>query len=177
MRRLVLSAIVAAFTVMGVAATSASAASTTTCENSGTIKLSPGLSTTPQVQNVILKGTLANCTGEESAVTSGKYVAHLKTAEAVTCSALTGAGAAEGTIVLKWTPKGEGNSMGSFSMAVTELPTSISGLIEEGPFTGESISGTVTQAYTGGPTCGVAEGKKKAKKVNKGTFSGSLTIS
>jgi hypothetical protein len=105
-------------------------------------------------------------------------VAHLKTAEPVTCATLAGASAANGTIVLKWTPKGEGNSMGSFTMDLTEVPGApISGSLESGPFSGETISGSVSQTYTGGPTCGVAEGKKKAKKVKKGTLTGSLAIS
>ena len=30
---------------------------------------------------------------------------------------------------------------------------------------------------TGGPTCGVATGKKQAKKVSKGTVTGTVTIS
>ena len=39
-------------------------------------------------------------------------------------------------------------------------------------------SGSITQTYTGGETCGIPpEGKKNAKKVNKGTYSGTLSIS
>ena len=181
MRKMVLSMVVAAIAVMGATASAASAAPTTTCENSGTIKLSPGLSATPQVQNVTVKGVLSNCVSSESSVTGGKYVGHLKTTEAIDCSALTGAGAAdEGTIVLKLTPKEGANSKGTFSMPIAEGTTALGGLIEEGEgiaFSGEAISGSATQAYTGGATCGVAEGKKKAKKVNKGSFTGSLTIS
>jgi hypothetical protein len=178
MRKTIMSMAVVAIAVMGAAASSASAAPTTTCENSGTIKLSPGLTATPQIQNVTVKGILSNCTGEESAVTNGKYIAHLKTTEAVSCAALSSAAADEGKIVLKATPKGEGNSQGSFSMPVSELPTTIGGLLEEGgTFSGQTVSGSVQEAYEGGATCGVAEGKKKAKKVNKGTFTGSMTIS
>lgn len=162
-----------------VSTASASAASTTCNTNSGTIKLSPGLSESPHVQNVTIKGALSECSGEE--VTGATYVAHLKTTEAVTCSALTGAGAAEeeGTIVVKWSPKGQGNSKGSFSMPLTEAPVAIGGALESGPFSGDSLAGTVSQNYTGGPTCGVApEGKRKAKKVSKGSFTGSpVTVS
>jgi hypothetical protein len=177
MRKAILTGVVTALAIIAVPAASASA-DTTSCENNATIKLSPGLSNTPQIQNVTVKGTLSNCSGEESTATSGKYVAHLKTTEATTCAALASAAATEGTIVIKWSPKGAGNSMGTFSMPITELPTTVSGLVEKGPFEGDTIGGSVTQSYTGGPTCGIApEGKKKAKKVNKGTLSGTLTIS
>jgi hypothetical protein len=182
MRKMVLTMAVAALAALGATTASASAAPTTTCENSGTVKLSPGLSTSPTTQNITVKGTLSNCAGEESTVTSGNYVAHLKTTEPVTCGSLASAGApTEGTVVVKW-GKGVGNSHGSFSEPLTELPTTISGLIASGPFEGETISGSVTQSFEGGATCGVpteVEGKKpkKAKKVKKGTVAGSLTIS
>jgi len=177
MRKMVLTMAVAGLAALGATA-SASAAPTTTCENSGTVKLSPGLSTSPQVQNITVKGTLSNCAGEENTLTSGKYVAHLKTTEAVTCEALTGPGAAtEGTVVLKW-GKGNGNSNGTFSQPLTELPTTVSGLVEKGPFEGETISGAVQQTFEGGAGCGVPpEGKKNAKKVKKGTVTGTLSIS
>jgi hypothetical protein len=166
---------------LGVSAASASAATTTCAGNAGTIKLSPGLSQSPQVQNITVNGTLSECAGEGSTVTGAKYLAHLKTAEPVSCSALTGAGALEegGTIVIKWSPKGQGNSLGSFSMPLTEVPgVSLGGTLASGPFSGASIAGTVSQTFTGGATCGVANGKKKAKKVNKGAFTGTaVTIS
>lgn len=172
---LTVAAVLASAAAMAVSA-SASAA-TTTCTNAGTIKLSPGLEGTAKVQNITIKGTLSECKGEGSTATGGTYVAHLKTTEPVSCSALTGSAPAEGTIVVKWTPKGEGNSKGTFTMPLTELPTTLGGKIESGPFAEGAISGTVTQKYTGGASCGVANGKKKAKKVNKGTLSGTLTIS
>jgi hypothetical protein len=176
-----LSVVAALMSAFAMAATpSAASADSTTCSNSGTIKLSPGLEATPHVQNISIKGTLTGCAGAESAVTEGAYVAHLKTTEAVSCTALTGAGAAEEAtnIVIKWSPKGGGNSMGTFSMPLTEVPgVSLGGTLASGPFNADSISGTVSQTYTGGAKCGVAQGKKKAKKVNKGTLSGSLTIS
>ncbi len=179
MLRLVgLAALLAAFATAGTA--SASAASTS-CQASGTIKLSPGLSETAQLQNVSIKGTLTECASTESAVTSGKFVAHFKTAAPVTCATLTGAGtgAAEGSnVVIKWSPKGSGNSQGTFSVPITEVPGAlVSGNIESGPFAGDSISGSISQSYTGGPTCGQPVGKKKAKKVNKGTFSGTVSVS
>jgi len=177
----VAAALISAIGIMSAFAASASAASTTCTGNSGTIKLSPGLSQSLHVQNITIKGTLSGCSGAESSVTGAKYVAQLKTVGPVSCSALTGAGAAEeeAKIVIKWSPSGQGNSMGTFSMPLTEVPgVSLGGTLASGPFSGGSIAGTVSQTFTGGATCGVAEGKKKAKKVNKGTFTGSaVTIS
>jgi hypothetical protein len=177
-RRPILSIAVLAVVALGATSASAGAATTETCENNASVKLSPGLTNAPQIQNITVKGTLTNCTGEEAAFTSGKYIAHLKTTEPVTCATLAAEpGAADtGTIVIKWSPKGQGNSLGSFSQPLTEQPTAISGLLESGPFAESPISGAVKQTYTGGTTCGIAEGKKKAKKVNKGTLTGTLTV-
>jgi len=158
--------------LMGVSAAPASAAEGTTCTgNSGSIKYSPGLTDSPKVQNVTVKGTLSGCSG--GGVTSASYLAHLKSTNAVTCAALTGSGApTTGTIVIKWSPKGQGNSNGTFSMPLTEAPgASIGGTIESGPFATMTLSGTVSQTFSG--TCGVASGKKKAKAVKDATFSGS----
>jgi hypothetical protein len=176
MRRLILPFLILTAAIAGAGAASANAATTETCENNATVKLSPGLSNSAQVQNITVKGTLTNCTGEESIVSSGKYVAHLKTVEPVTCAALTSAGeAVTGTIVIKW-PGGAGTSHGSFSEPLTELPTALGGMVEGGTFAESAIAGSVTQAYTGGATCGVSEGKKKAKKVSKGSLTGTLTV-
>jgi hypothetical protein len=180
-RRYLLTLLAVTLGTVGASAVSANAATTTCAGNTGMIKLSPGLSESPQVQNITVKGTLSECSGEGSTLTGAKYVAHLKTAEPVTCSALAGPGAPEegGTIVIKWSPKGQGNSLGSFSMPLTEVPgVSIGGTLESGPFSGDSIAGAVSQTFTGGATCGVANGKKKAKKVNEGVFTGTaVTIS
>lgn len=169
-------AALAVLAVMGGGAASASAAGITCAANSGTVKLSPGLTESAHVQNITIKGVLSECTSEESTLTEAKYVAHLKTTEAVTCSVLAGAGAEEEEtkIVIKWRPKGQGNSQGTFSMPLTEATeVSLGGTLASGPFSEDTIAGTVSQAFTGGPTCGVTEGKKKAKKVKKGTFTGS----
>lgn len=180
MRKVVLSAVVVVAALAAIPAASASA-SAVTCENNATIKLSPGLTTTATVQNVTIKGTLTNCVtaeGVEPAVKGGKYIAHLKSGEeGASCASLTGSAPATGTIVLKW-GKGVGNSMGSLSLPISEGSTALSGLVESGAFATDPIGGAVNEAYTGGPTCGVvAEGsKKKAKKVNKGTLTGTLTI-
>jgi hypothetical protein len=168
----VLAALMAPIGAMGLAAAPAGASAGTTCSaNSGSIKLSPGLQESAQVQNITIKGTLSGCTG--ATVTGGTYVAHLKTTNPVSCAALASAGeAATGSIVIKWSPKGQGNSNGTFSMPLTAVAgVSISGTLAGGPFPTSSISGTVSQSFAG--TCGGGKGKKKAKKVKDGTFSGS----
>jgi hypothetical protein len=177
-RRLsVLTAVISALGLMAAFAASASADSIK-CNTSGSIKLSPGLTETPTVQNIQVKGTLSACTGEETTVKGGKYNAHLKTTEAVTCSALSGAGAAEtpeSGIILKWTPHGGGNSLGSFSMPLTELLSTLSGTITSGPFMEDKISGNVLQSYG---KCGSSgKGKGMGKGLKKGTYNGSITVS
>jgi hypothetical protein len=169
---------------MGAFAASASADSIT-CTISGSIQLSPGLSENPQVQNISItkhKGAkLSACSGAETPVTGGNATVHMKTANAVTCAALKSAGApvTETNAIFKWQPSGEGNSMGTFSMPLTEAPVSLGGTIAMGafPFSEDTISGTATQKYAGGSSCGVSSGHKKPKKVNKGTFTGSIAIS
>ena len=76
-------------------------------------------------------------------------------------------------MVIKWSPKGQGNSNGTFSMPLTALAgVSIGGTLESGPFATLGISGTVSQSFAG--TCGGSgKGKKKGKKVKDGTFTGS----
>jgi hypothetical protein len=155
-------------TLFGASTASATLEGTSCSGNGGTIKLSPGLSETPTVQNISIKGMVSGCT---NGVFSGKYLGHVTTTNAVTCAALASGGeVATGTIVLKWSPKRHGNSIGFFGIGLTETPGSpISGGIEKGPFEGGTISGSMTQKYTG--TCG---GKKKVKN---GSFSGTFAIS
>jgi hypothetical protein len=154
-------------------ATPASAyAEGTTCSgNSGSIKLSPGLQESAQVQNITIKGKLTGCTG--STVTSATYLAHLKTTGPVSCAALASTGeAATGSIVIKWSPTGQGNSSGTFSMPLTAVAgVSLGGTLESGPFATSTISGTVSQTFAG--ACGGGKGKKKAKKVKDGALTGS----
>lgn len=176
-RLAVVGALLAAFALVGTA--SASAASTS-CEASGKIKLSPGLSNNPTVQNVEIKGSLTNCTSIESTVTSGAFQVHFKTAEPISCATLktAGVGAApeENKIILKWA--GAGNSQGTASLLITEEPApALTGSITSGPFEGGAVSGSLSQSYTGGPTCGVGHGKKKPKKVSKGSVSGTIAVS
>jgi hypothetical protein len=172
----VVAALMAPLAMMGVSAAPASAASGTVCSgNSGSIKLSPGLEEAAQVQNITIKGTLSGCTG--STVTSGKYVAHLKTTNPVSCATLSSAGgAATGSIVIKWSPKGQGNSQGTLTMPLTDSTgVSMGGTLEKGPLAGLGIYGPVSQSYSGqcGGTTGGGKKPKKAKKVKDGTLTGS----
>src|SRR5216683_2359399 len=121
--------LLAALGLMAAFAASASADSIT-CEISGSIKLSPGLSESPTVQNIGItkhKGALlSKCSGAtETKVTGGNVHVVGKTTGPVTCKTLTEAGApVEETAIFKWQPKGEGteNSSASFSMPLTEMP-------------------------------------------------------
>jgi hypothetical protein len=111
-------------------------------------------------------------------VTGGSIHVVAKTKEAITCKALKEAGAAlESTndAIFKWAPKGGPNSTGSLNVPITELPAGLEGSVAMGefPFGEDKITGSVKETYNG--SC-VAEGKKKPKKVNKGTFTGSITI-
>jgi hypothetical protein len=185
-RRLSLAAtLVAALGLMAAFASSASADSIT-CEISGSIKLSPGLSETPTVQNVGItkhKGAALNGrTGVGTTVTGGSVHVVAKTKEAVTCKVLKESGAAlESTndAIFKWLPSETEQSTGSLNVPITELSAVLGGTVATGtfPFSEDTITGTVKETYTGGSSCGVSSGHKKAKKVNKGSFSGTITIS
>lgn len=154
-----------------------------TCEqDSGTIKLSPGLTETPHVQSITVKGQLRGCDGPAEP-TEGTYVAHLTTSEEVTCSTLASISAEPTTtstsFLVKWSPKGTGNSHGRLVIPLTEIPdVPLEGSIEGGPFTAPvSITGgAVSESFTGGSACGVASGKKAAKAVTKGTFAGTAVV-
>jgi alpha-tubulin suppressor-like RCC1 family protein len=148
-----------------------------TCTTStGTVRLSPGLSGTPAVQTIRIKGTLTGCTGER--FTAATYTATLKTSSPVSCSVLKAAGeAAAGAAKYKWTPKGAANdkwthkvggaSTGTLSLLLSETAgVAFSGELTSGPYAPRALSGTVTESYAGAATCG-------AKPVKKGTFSGS----
>jgi len=173
MRLSVVAALAAPLTIMGVSAAPASAAGGTICSgNSGSIKLSPGLEEAAHVQNITIKGTLSGCTG--STVTGATYVAQLKTTHAVTCAALTSAGeVATGSIVIKWSPKGQGNSQGTLTMPLTaSTGVTMSGKLGNGLFEQLGLYDPVSQSYAG-PCGGSGKGKKKAKKVKGGSLTGS----
>ena len=133
--------------------------------NAGTVKLSPGLTDTPAVQTVKIKGALMGCTGEP--FTETKYTATLKTAAPVSCSVLTAAGeTAAGAAKYKWTPSAKA-SKGTLDMLLTETPgVAFSGEVTSGSYSPLTFSGSATESYSGAATC-------SAKAVKKGTFSGS----
>ena len=56
---------------------------------------------------------------------------------------------------------------------LSEAPSvAFSGETTAGSFSPLTFSGTATESYEGGPTCGVPNGRKAAKAVKKGTFAG-----
>jgi len=145
--------------------------------SSGTIKLSPGLTATPHFQNITIKGTFGEC-GGALGMESGAYTEHLRSTEEMTCSVLQSASleptVEAGSLSVKWAPTEEGKSTGSLVIPITEAPlTGLTGTLEGGPFAAPTPvrAATVSESFTGGPTCGQAEGKKKAKAVKSGTFS------
>jgi hypothetical protein len=119
-----------------------------------------------------IKGTLTGCAGKS--FTEAKYTATLKTAVPVSCSALTGAGEpAAGSAKYKWTPKVKA-STGTLNMPLTETPEiAFSAEVTAGSYSPLTLTGTATERYAGAATCGEKVGKKAAKAVKKGTFSGS----
>jgi hypothetical protein len=147
-----------------------------TCEqNSGTIKLSPGLSETPHVQGITVKGELSGCAGPAEP-TEGAYVAHLTTNEEVTCSALTSISGEPTTtpvsLVVKWSPRSSGNSHGTLVLPLTELGGALEATLLGGPFQAPQkvFASGLSESFTGGPTCGAPPAKGKAKPVKSGTF-------
>jgi FG-GAP repeat len=140
--------------------------------NSGTVTLAPGLTNTTAVQRMKIKGTLTGCRGDT--FTGATYTATLTTEGPVSCSVLKEAGEPDsGPAKYKSTPKTK-MTKGTLSLRLTETPeVALSGALESGPYSPLTLSGTVTESYTGGSTCGEKLGKKAAKAVKKGTFSGS----
>jgi YVTN family beta-propeller protein len=140
--------------------------------NSGTVTLSPGLTGTAKIQTMKIKGTLTGCAGKP--FTGATYTATLKTAGAVSCSVLKTAGEnATGDATYKWTPKAT-SSTGTLSIPLSEAAgVPFSGAVTAATHSPLTLEGTVTERFTGGATCGEKVGKKAAKAVKKGTFSGS----
>jgi hypothetical protein len=141
--------------------------------NSGTITLSPGLTGTAVYQGVKVKGTLTGCTGE--AFTEAKYTATLTTSSKVSCSSLSGPGAATfGSVKYVWTPKTKATT-GTLGLPLTEAAgVALSSELESGPYSPLTLSGTASESYTNAAICGVPQGKHGViKAVTKGTFSGS----
>jgi hypothetical protein len=79
----------------------------------------------------------------------------------------------------KWTPKPKpATATGPLSLTLSETPhVSFSGEVTAGSFSPLALGGTASQTYEGGAKCGVPEeGKKTAKAVKKGTFTGSQVV-
>ena len=70
------------------------------------------------IQKITIKGFLAGCAGGE--VAAAKYTARLETAGPVSCESLSLGESATGTIVVKWKHKGEGESVSTISMPLSE---------------------------------------------------------
>jgi hypothetical protein len=143
--------------------------------NTGKVTLSPGLTGTPAVQTIKIKGNLTGCAGEP--FTRVKYAATLKTAGPVSCSVLKTAGeTATAAATYKWTPNTK-SSTGTLSMPLTQTPgIAFLGEVTRGTFDFNSaltFSGTVSESYTGAAACGETVGGRAAKAVKKGTVSGS----
>ena len=168
-RGLAATAAMLALVLVGALASTSYAADTgTVCaqNEASRVKLSPGLqapagpeeASTAHVQNITIKGVLKGCTG--STVTEATYVAHLKTNGPVDCSVLATGETAEGTVVIKWKPKGQGNSHGTMSMALTGGSTTIYGSLSgAGPFEGLGLYGPSTLGF------GACPGEKSKLKL------------
>jgi hypothetical protein len=159
-------------TVFAVVASNPSPAKALCTVDSGTVTLSPGLSNTPATQTAKIKGKLSGCTGEPfSAV---RYTATLRTAGKVSCSVLNEAGEpATGAAKFNWAPTAK-SSTGALGLVLTETSgVAFSGGLSSGTYSPLSLSGTISEHFAGGSKCGVAEGKKAAKAVKKGTLKGS----
>jgi len=142
--------------------------------NSGSIRLSPGLTERAAFQTVSVKGTLSGCEGPLGPE-SASYAAVLKTSEALSCTALsTPAQMSNPSKSFTATWNEEGRSKGSLSMPVSEAAfTGFAGSLSGGPLeTATTLEATsLLESFTGGPTCGQRSGKRAAEPVRRGLFS------
>jgi hypothetical protein len=142
--------------------------------NSGTVKLAPGLSETPAIQTVTVKGRLTECEGGPE---GGTYTTKFTTSGPVSCELLAGKeeiAPVASALSIKWLPAEEGNSKGTIVFPLGEGSlTGLSGTVKGGPFNTETPFKTesVFESFTGGYTCGEKVGKKAAKPVKSGAFS------
>jgi hypothetical protein len=151
----------------------AAAAPTTKCTAEGSVKLSPGLSETPAVQQIQIAGKLSNCAGEETTYTAAGFRIHEKTEQRVTCAALkSGAVSAAGTIQITWTPRPKKGhtSLGSAALSLVEGTAALSGSIAHWAFGEGELQGSLAETYAGGESCGTG------KKVKKGTVAGTVSV-
>ncbi len=150
------------------------AAKATCSHNAGKATYGPGLTDTPTVQTIKLKGSLSGCSG--AAYTAATYTAALRTNGPIACSTLTSdpGEPANGTISIKWRPKGKASSStGTIAIDVTSVPNAtVGGTLSTGPFSPATLSGSMSETFGGAEACGVAK-KGKTKPVKKATFTGS----
>ncbi len=143
----------------------------------GTVKMTPGLTETPAVQSISIKGTLAGCHGPNTPE-SGTYTVTEKTTEPVTCSYLQSSSTlpttTAGKLSVKWLPHEEGTSKGTLTVPVSEVSlVGISGSLKGGPFeaTTPINAQSISETYAGAALCGVPQGPKNVvKAVKAGTF-------
>ena len=140
----------------------------------GTIALKPGLGAKAAVQMVTVTGTLAECSGDAESAT---YTTKFKTSGRISCAVLTGeeqVAPSTSTLTIHWTPAEEGTSTGTITFPLGEgTLAGLSGSLSGGRFKEATPIATVYtgEAFTGGSSCGVKQGKKPAKPVKSGTFS------
>jgi hypothetical protein len=147
--------------------------------NHGTIHLTPGLTETPAVQSITIKGELAGCDGPNVPET-GKYTIKEKTTEEVTCSYLQSTTVEPtttvGALTVKWLPLEEGTSKGTLAMPISEVFfAGIAGSLKAGgPFEQATPikASSIFESFTGASMCGVPQGKLGTiKPVKVGSFS------
>jgi hypothetical protein len=156
----------------GTATISYTVVKATCTTNTGTVRLSPGLTDTPAVQTIEIKGALTGCTGEPFAEVS--YKATLTTTGPVSCSVLAGPSeSATGSAKYEWTPKSKPSTAGRLSLVLSETPSvAFFGETTAGSFSPLTFAGSVTETYEGGSKCGMSQGKNAAKPVKQGNFTG-----
>jgi len=145
------------------------------CEtDKGTVKLTPGITETPTVQTVTVKGTLGECNGGPE---GASYTMKFTTSGPVTCALLAGTEEitpTSGALKIKWLPNEEGSSTGTMTFPVGEGTLSgLAGSATGGPVAAaESFStANVAESFTAYSTCGVPLGKKAiVKPVKAGSF-------
>ncbi len=107
----------------------------------GLVSFWPGVTNSARAQNVVFLGLLHGCTGD---VTDAALVGHLpRGGGKLTCADLAAGtqGSATGTLVIKWSPRGTGNSHAAITVSGTGPGTvHVSGTMNKGPFGGMSIS-------------------------------------
>lgn len=141
--------------------------------DSGKITLTPGLTETPAVQTVNVKGAFGECQGGPEKAT---YTTTYTTSGPVSCELLTGAELVTPTtasVKIKWLPVEEGVSSGTIVFPLGEgALAGLTGSVSGGPLKGvlAMSSPGVSESFKGGSTCGVPHGKV-VKPVKTGTFS------